>query len=196
MENKIKVIAFFGKSASGKDTIQKWIVSQYPDITSGIVSCTTRPKRDYEVNGKDYFFLNDLEFGEKVLNGSMLEAASFNGWFYGTPIEGLQEDKINIGVFNPAGIDALLTDSRLVVLPVYVYASDKTRLLRSLNRENEPNCSEICRRFFADEKDFSDWDFSALMINNEKDFDTSFLTQLVFDFNYEYERINLTKEIK
>lgn len=196
MENKIKVIAFFGKSASGKDTIQKWIVSQYPDITSGIVSCTTRPKRDYEINGKDYFFLNDVEFGEKVLNGSMLEATSFNGWFYGTPIEGLQSDKINIGVFNPEGISALLADSRLAVLPVYVYASDKTRLLRSLNREDKPNCYEICRRFFADEQDFADWDFSALTINNEKDFDTSFLTQLVFDFNYEYGQTNLTNKVK
>lgn len=196
MENKIKVIAFFGKSASGKDTIQKWIVSQYSDITSGIISCTTRPKRDYEIDGKDYFFLNNVEFGEKVLNGSMLEATSFNDWFYGTPIEGLQEDKINIGVFNPAGISALLADSRLAVLPVYVYASDKTRLLRSLNREGNPDCREICRRFFADEQDFSDWDFSALTINNEKDFDTSFLTQLVFDFNYEYGQTNLTNKVK
>lgn len=196
MENKIKVIAFFGKSASGKDTIQKWIVSHYPDITSGIVSCTTRPKRDYETEGKDYFFLTTLEFGEKLLNGSMLEATDFNGWFYGTPIEGLQEDKINIGVFNPAGIEALLTDSRLDVLPVYVYASDKTRLLRSLNREAKPDCREICRRFFADEKDFEDWDFQALTISNETKFDTSFLNQLVLDFNYEYGQTTLTNKVK
>ena len=35
---KYKIIALFGKSASGKDTIQKWIVSTYPKITKGIVS--------------------------------------------------------------------------------------------------------------------------------------------------------------
>ena len=50
---KIKIIALFGHSGSGKDTIQKWIVSHYPDKFNGIVSCTTRPERENEENGKE-----------------------------------------------------------------------------------------------------------------------------------------------
>ena len=84
--DKYKVIALFGKSGAGKDTIQKWIVSNIPDI-NGIISCTTRPKRDYEEEGKDYFFLTNEDFAEKVLDGSMLEATEFRDWFYGTPIK-------------------------------------------------------------------------------------------------------------
>ena len=41
--NKIIVVALFGQSAAGKDTIQNWIVSNIPN-TNKIISCTTRPK--------------------------------------------------------------------------------------------------------------------------------------------------------
>ena len=58
-------------------------------------------------------------------------------------------------MFNIAGIEALLQDNRLEVFPVYVKANDKVRLLRSLNREEDPDCEEICRRFQTDKKDFS-----------------------------------------
>lgn len=156
--SKIKILALFGKSASGKDTIQKWITTNFPALTKGIVSCTTRPPRDGEQEGVDYFFLTDEQFAAKVLDGSMLEATSFREWFYGTALDQLDPDKINVGVFNITGIECILQDSRLDVEPVWVHASDKTRLLRSLNRESNPDCAEICRRFQADEKDFNEMD--------------------------------------
>ena len=158
MEKKIKILALFGKSASGKDTIQKWIVSNFSKITKGIVSCTTRPPRDGEQDGVDYFFLSDEEFAKKVLDGSMLEATSFREWFYGTALDQLDPDKINVGVFNITGIECILDDPRLEVVPVWIHASDKARLRRSLDREDNPDCNEICRRFLADEKDFDEMD--------------------------------------
>lgn len=155
---KIKILALFGKSASGKDTIQKWITTNFPQLTNKIVSCTTRPPRSGEQDGVDYFFLSDEEFAKKVLDGSMLEATSFREWFYGTALDQLDPDKINVGVFNITGIECILQDSRLEVQPVWIHASDRTRLLRSLNREINPDCAEICRRFQADEKDFDEAD--------------------------------------
>lgn len=155
---KIKILALFGKSASGKDNIQKWIVKNCPKI-NGIVSCTTRPPRSTEKHGVDYFFLSDEEFAKKVLDGSMLEATSFREWFYGTALDQLDPEKINVGVFNISGIECLITDPRLQVVPVWVHANNKTRLIRSLEREQNPDCAEICRRFFADEEDFKDIDF-------------------------------------
>lgn len=163
---KIKIIAIFGKSGSGKDTIQKWLVNNLGG--RGIVSHTTRPPRDYEVNGKDYYFISNLEFAEKIYNGDMLEATEFNNWMYGTSIEALNKDGLNIGVFNPEGIRCLLDDKRLDVLPIYIIASNKTRLLRNLKREKEPDCAEICRRFFTDEKDFENIEYKSLYFFNEK----------------------------
>lgn len=166
-----KIVALFGESGAGKDTIQKWIVSNVPR-TKGIVSCTTRPKRDYEVEGVDYHFLSSAEFAERILDGTMLEATSFNDWFYGTPLEALKPDVINIGVFNIAGIECLLEDSRLEVYPIWIWASDKTRLQRALNREKDPDYSEICRRFLADQKDFANIDFNHYVFINDADLDS------------------------
>lgn len=162
--NKIKIIALFGESASGKDTIQKWVTANY-DVNS-IISCTTRPKRENEKDMIDYYFLSVEEFTKNLLTGVMLEATEFRGWFYGTPMWALNENKVNIGVFNIAGIEALLQDNRLEVIPIYISANDKTRLLRSLSREENPDCEEICRRFQTDKKDFSYIDFSYKVISN------------------------------
>lgn len=167
---RIKVIALFGKSGAGKDTIQKELL-KYIDNSQGIVSNTTRDPRDYEKDGIDYHFISVEDFAKKVLNGEMLEATNFNNWFYGTSIDSLSKDKLNIGVFNPAGINCLWSDNRLNIIPIYIDASDKTRLLRQLNREKEPDCSEICRRFFTDEKDFQEenFDFKYKIYNNEEE---------------------------
>jgi guanylate kinase len=167
MENKYKVLALFGKSGAGKDTIQKWLTTNYN--MNGIISCTTRPPRDYERDGIHYHFLSNEEFAQKVLNMSMLEATVFNDWCYGTPIESLKEDKINVGVFNIQGIECLLQDNKLDILPIFIDCSDKTRLLRNIKREKVPNCLEICRRFITDEKDFSDINFDYITFDNNND---------------------------
>ena len=62
----------------------------------------------------------------------------------------------------------MLEDPRLEVHPVYVQVSDKTRLMRALNREEAPDCYEICRRFLTDEADFQDIDFPYTVFNNER----------------------------
>lgn len=153
---KIKILALIGKSASGKDTIQNSLVTAHPDVTHKIISCTTRPPRESEQEGIDYYFLTPEQFLQKIDKQNMLEYTKFRGWYYGTAIEQLDKDKINVGVFNPAGARVLLSNSRLDVRVIYIQAKDKTRLKRSLNREENPDCKEICRRFFTDEKDFED----------------------------------------
>ena len=173
MENKIKIIALFGKAGAGKDTILNELFNTYGSTLpiNKIISCTTRPPRDYEVNGKDYFFHTDEEFLIKVANGTMLEATKFREWFYGTSLDTLDKNKINIGVFNPEGICNLLetekTSKNIDVIAIEIYASDKMRIIRQLNREEEPDCAEICRRFQTDEKDFYDLEFDRQTIKNE-----------------------------
>lgn len=149
------ILALVGPSGSGKDSIKQALLSLMP-TTNNIIGCTTRPIREGEVPDQAYHFISREEFAAKVCDTSMIEATCFKkDWFYGTTIDDLKENTINIGVFNPAAIDCLMEDSRLHLILVYVNAPDKIRLMRSLQREDNPDCHEICRRFFADETDFN-----------------------------------------
>lgn len=158
-EDKIIVIAFVGKSGAGKDYCMKQVAKD--NNWHIIVSSTTRPKRDYETDGVDYHFLTEKEFAA----ARFLETASFNGWHYGTRYEDLDPNNINVGVFNPTGLKSLAAQDDINLIIAYVKASDKTRLLRQLNREKEPNVHEIVRRFYTDEADFQD-DESFIMLGN------------------------------
>lgn len=145
-----------------------------------IVSCTTRPPREGELDTVNYFFLTQDEFLDRMYDGRMLEVTNFRGWSYGTSIDGLKEDTINVGVFNPAGIDKI-TSLEDIVDPyvILVTCDDKTRLLRQLNREEHPDVQEIIRRFGTDEEDFQDVikDFSPRIVENQKDTNMDILAQ-------------------
>lgn len=167
----MKIVALIGKAGSGKDTILHSLMEQHPTLFHEIISCTTRPPREGEKDGVNYYFLSIDEFTQKVLNGDMLEATLFNDWHYGTAASSLSDEKINIGVFNPEGVRCLM-ESGLDITIYYVQADDKERLLRQLNREQFPNVEEIIRRFSADKNDFddlSDIKYSILINNSSSD---------------------------
>jgi len=100
----------------------------------------------------------------------MLECTVFNDWFYGTSYESVRSDCINIGVFNPTGVESLVARPDVDVQIIRVIAKDKTRLLRQLNREDSPDVREIVRRFNADWMDFDgiENDFKYIEINNDE----------------------------
>ena len=154
-----KIVALIGEAGSGKDTIMQRILALSPLAFNEIISCTTRPMREGEIEGVNYFYLTPEEFAGKVLNGEMLEATSFNDWFYGTSYDSLRSDCINIGVFNPDGIRAMSGIPGVEVEVFRIVCSDKIRLLRQLNREENPNVDEIVRRYKADKEDFFDLEF-------------------------------------
>lgn len=162
-----KILALMGPSGSGKDTVLKEVLKKNPKEFNKIINCTTRPMREGEVDGVDYFFVSPETFAEQVLNFDMIEATNFNDWFYGTSKDALVNDAINIGVFSPEAVEALLESSEIELMVLELAASDKTRLLRQLNREANPNVHEIIRRFKADEEDFADLDILRITLVNE-----------------------------
>lgn len=168
---KYKIIAICGEAGAGKDSVMQAVLKKLRTMLTvnvhEIISCTTRPMREGEVEGVNYYYLTNEQFAEKVLNMEMLEATCFNDWFYGTALQSLDETCVNIGVFNPDGIDALLESPLVDVTVYYVHATDKNRLLRQLNREENPDVDEIIRRFKADRDDFSDLGFEYQVLPND-----------------------------
>lgn len=70
-------------SGSGKSTLAQAVIARTPDVTRAI-TCTTRPRRPGEEDGRDYYFLSCNEFERRRQAGEFLEWASVHGHFYGT----------------------------------------------------------------------------------------------------------------
>lgn len=176
-----KIVAFIGEAGAGKDTIMRTYLnhSRRRNLHE-IISCTTRPKREGEVEGVNYYYLTNEQFAEKILANEMIEASCFNGWTYGTTYENLRSDLINVGVFNPDGIRALLSHNDIDLLVIRVQASDKIRLIRQLNRETDPDVDEIIRRYTTDKIDFAtlDFDYNILPNNTKLDYWDSIILQI------------------
>jgi guanylate kinase len=82
-DNQGKVIVIVAPSGAGKTTIAKRLLKDFSEIKFSI-SATTRPPRDYEADGQDYFFLSEEEFDRKVEENEFLEWEYYNGNKYGT----------------------------------------------------------------------------------------------------------------
>lgn len=150
---KYKLIAIFGQSGSGKDFVLKELIQTNfgQENLSRVVSYTTRPMRKGEQPGVNYHFLpTAAEFFAKEL----IEHSEFNNWFYGSAIDTLKKDKINIGVYDIRRIQQIIKNENIECYPIYIKASQKNRLIRQLEREESPDCDEIVRRYIADKKDF------------------------------------------
>ena len=158
----------FGPSVSKKNTILNEALKRIPNIHKPIFY-TTRPIREGEVNGVNYNFVSKEEFEAKLLNNEFLEAAVFNGWGYASSLDNFDEQKVNIVALDGerAGLIAENLGSKGHCKCFFIKAKDKTRLLRQLKREENPNVDEIIRRYESDKKDYAYIPFSYHSLINE-----------------------------
>ena len=166
--NKYNLVVLCGKSGAGKDYLLRKIHERNKDKTNLLVSDTTRPMRSYEEDGIDYFFVTENEFEKR----EHIEEACFNGWYYGTPLESLNKEKINLCILNPTGIRQVYKRDDLNIKLFYLSAPAKTRMIRQLERDEYPNILEICRRFLTDEEDFKNlYKYSPCFLRNATEYD-------------------------
>lgn len=156
--NKIKLIAIIGRSASGKDYLFRQTLNKNPDLNP-VIHYTTRPRRDGEVEGKDYFFTTEIEFQRKEDNHEFFFITSFRDWRYGVDSNSFDPKKINIGIFNPIELRQLYEffKNRFQLIIVETQADEQSRYQRSLKRLkpfDKEGLQEICRRNLADKEDF------------------------------------------
>jgi guanylate kinase len=150
-----KILGFVGPSGCGKDTAARYLENYIPETYHYVKLCTTRPQRNEEDNG--YIFLDSNEFLAQVLDGRMLNAQEFRGWYYGLNDQGLDTEKINVLPMSNVMVAQMVEENnpKYNLKIVYISTPDKERLLRILNREKNPDCKEVCRRFLTDIDDYS-----------------------------------------
>lgn len=161
-----KIFYIMGKSASGKDKIYSILLADRELDLRKMVLYTTRPVREGEENGKQYFFTDDKKLEEFRKSGKLIESRSYHTvhgiWTYFTADDG----QVKLNEADYLGIGTLESYRKLKeyygeenVLPIYIQVEDGERLRRALVREQkqeEPKYSEMCRRFLADQEDFSE----------------------------------------
>ena len=160
-----KIFYIMGKSSSGKDTIYKELLQGFPKMKR-IVLYTTRPRREGECDGVEYFFTDEEKLQQFRKQGQLIEERSYHTqygvWSYFTADDG----QIDLKNGNYLGIGTLESFQKMKcyygkesVIPVYIEVEDGERLIRAIRREQEqetPKYKELCRRFLADEEDFSE----------------------------------------
>jgi len=164
------VLIIVGASGSGKSTLAKTIEKQLPDF-SRIVTYTTRPKRENEIDGIDYHFVSNETFDSMIKQGDFVEHASYRGWHYGTAVNfGKNEDKIV--VLTPAGARAFRRYAKthpelnLDIFIVYLQVDRRSRLIKILQRGDD--LEEAYRRSLSDVGQFDSFEDEAdFVINNE-----------------------------
>lgn len=170
--NPGKLFVISAPSGAGKTTLVKRVVTTRPDLKFSI-SYTTRPARENEQDGIDYFFLDRDEFARMRDNDAFLEHAEVFGNLYGT---GRQQ----VGELCAAGNDVLLEidwqGARQVMAndphctSVFILPPSLEELERRL-RGRKTDSSEVIRRRLGEAvDDISHWtEFDHAVINDELD---------------------------
>jgi len=149
-----------GKAAAGKDFLKKKVEGK--GFTSG-VSYTTRPSRQNEKEGEDYYFTTPEQFDQIVESGEMLEWMEFNNWKYGLSIE--EFERADIMIMSKDGLDMLPKEYRDQCLVIYLDVDRLIRLER-LNGRDDKNDS-IWRRMTTDNSQFEGFKDFDIRIRNE-----------------------------
>ena len=161
----MKIFYMMGKSSSGKDTIFNKLKEQL-DVNV-YVMYTTRPMREGEEDGITYHYITKEEM-ENYIQGKMsnqlIEERTYQTvhgpWIYATIKDEQFETKKNILMMGTLESYKKMKEyfgNRVV--PIYIEVEDGIRLERALKREKmqkKPQYAELCRRFLADSKDFSE----------------------------------------
>jgi guanylate kinase len=161
-----RIFIVMGKSATGKDTIYKRLLETEELNLKTAVMYTTRPIRKSEVNGVEYIFVNEEKLHELQNQNKIIEHRSYETihgtWHYFTVNDG----QIQLEKSDYLMIGTLETYQQIreyfgkdKVIPIYIEVEDGIRLMRAIKREQkqeQPKYAEMCRRYLADEEDFSE----------------------------------------
>lgn len=160
-----KIYYMMGKSSSGKDTLYKEVLKALPELKT-LVLYTTRPIREREQEGVEYHFVTDEELKRFEKAGKIIEERTYDtvygAWKYAT----IEDGQINLAAYDYLVIGTLESYAGMKkcygaenLVPIYIEVEDGERLSRALSRERQqeqPKYEEMCRRFLADQKDFSE----------------------------------------
>lgn len=184
----MKVIALVGCTASGKDSILKEALRiDKQGFIIPVISTTSRPARENEINGKDYFFIDHNKANEMLKNNEFIECREYivadgSKWIYGITKNqiDIKSDKTYVCIIDLQGLKQLENylkgiDKEDNLISIFIDVKAQIRLMRALQRESDLTdiqVNEICRRNLDDYKNvIKGKDYCSIVVknNNEND---------------------------
>jgi len=168
------LIILSSPSGAGKSTLARRLITWNPSLAFS-VSSTTRQMRTEEVDGKDYFFVDEAKFKQQVADGNMLEHAHVFGKFYGSP-KGPVEAAISEGQDVLFDIDwqgaQQISNSALQkhVLSIFILPPSIVELRRRLEGRGQDTAETIGKRMQKSWDEISHWSgYDYVLINDDLD---------------------------
>lgn len=150
----MKRLIIVGKGGSGKDHLRKILEDRGFKYC---VSHTTRPPREGEVNGKDYYFISvDAANHEFIRTGNFYEYVIFNGWIYCTSLT--EFNSSNLFIMTPSGLLSMKPEDRKESIVLYLDIDEETRRSRLAKRNDADKLERRLEADYEDFKNFSDYD--------------------------------------
>ncbi|XP_023296014.2 disks large 1 tumor suppressor protein isoform X3 [Lucilia cuprina] len=144
-----------------KDRINDDLISEYPDKFGSCVPHTTRPKRDYEVDGRDYHFVSSREQMEHdIQNHLFIEAGQYNDNLYGTSVASVREvaEKGKHCILDVSG-NAIkrLQVAQLYPIAVFIKPKSVDSIMEMNRRMTEEQAKKTYERAIKMEQEFGEY---------------------------------------
>ena len=160
-------------SGAGKTTISRMLLEHDPHICIS-VSCTTRPPRPGEVDGKDYHFVDRTEFDRMVENEEFLEWAEVFGHCYGTPKAqvkaGLKDGQDYLFDIDWQGTQQLADRARDDLVTVFILPPSIAELERRLTTRAQDSAEVVAKRMAKAADEMSHYaEYDYVLVNEDVD---------------------------
>ncbi len=103
------IMTLTGPSCAGKSYLEAHLIERHPEVFSRLLSHTTRPMREGEVDGVDYLFITEDEFAAMLVNGKFTQTVDYGNYQYGTTWDTLEavidDGKVPLVVVEPTGVE-------------------------------------------------------------------------------------------
>ena len=199
---KTKLIVFSAPSGAGKSSLIRNIIEKSTGDIELSISATTRPPRNGEEHGRDYFFISDEEFNELRRSDSFIEHANVHGYQYGT-LKSFVDEKIQNGISIILDIDVqgfnLIRNAIEHNLSIFIIPPSIKELRKRLTSRGLDSSDVIEKRLLNAKTELKYAEqYDYIVLNDLFENTLSELVSIINNENYIYDRetnINLLKDL-